>query len=269
MSAFAERAATLAGANPDTVQRLAGGDLSEVVQVERPDGRLTVVKANGLATVEAAMLRALAKAGAPVPIVEAEYDGAILMEYIGNDGVMSPSAWASLGEAVASLHANRGEDYGWPADYRLGSVELSNRANRSWPSFWAEQRLIATAALLDRPWRERLDKAAARLIDILPSDPPVAMLHGDLWSGNILVEGGRLRALIDPACYYGHAEVDLAMLHLFDTVPDTFAAGYGALEPGWEERRDVYQLFPALVHFRIFGATYAGLVDRLLLGLGA
>ncbi len=105
---------------------------------------------------------------------------------------------------------------------------------------------------------------AARLAGLLPPAPPPAFLHGDLWTGNILVEGGRLAALVDPACYGGDAEVDLAMLTLFDTPPEPFWEAYGEPEPGWEQRRTLYQLFPALVHLRLFGATYAGLVERLL-----
>jgi fructosamine-3-kinase len=101
----------------------------------------------------------------------------------------------------------------------------------------------------------------------LPSAAP-ALLHGDLWSGNILVRDGRLAALIDPACYHGDAEVDLAMLTLFDSPPDEFWEAYGPLEPGWRERRPIYQLFPALVHLRLFGAGYAGLADRLLGEIG-
>jgi fructosamine-3-kinase len=105
---------------------------------------------------------------------------------------------------------------------------------------------------------------AERLPDLLPASPLPSHLHGDLWSGNILVAGGQLAALIDPACYHGHAEVDLAMLALFDTPPDDFWESYGPLEEGWEERRPLYQLFPALVHLRLFGPTYASMVDRLL-----
>jgi fructosamine-3-kinase len=104
----------------------------------------------------------------------------------------------------------------------------------------------------------------ARIGNLLPEAPPPSLLHGDLWSGNILVKEGRLAALIDPACYYGDAEVDLAMLTLFDTPAETFWEAYGPLEPGWGERRLAYQLFPALVHLRLFGASYAGLARRLL-----
>ena len=127
---------------------------------------------------------------------------------------------------------------------------------------------LATAAILDRPLRERVERLAARLADLLPPAPPPAFLHGDLWTGNILVAGGRLAALIDPACYGGHDEVDLAMLALFDEPPPEFWEAYGALEPGWEERRPVYQLFPALVHLRLFGATYEPMVERLLARIG-
>jgi fructosamine-3-kinase len=110
---------------------------------------------------------------------------------------------------------------------------------------------------------------AERLPDLLPPSPPPAFLHGDLWSGNILVSEGKLAALVDPACYGGHCEVDLAMLTLFDTPPDEFWDAYGALDPGWEDRRSLYQLFPALVHLRLFGATYETMVERLLAQIGA
>ena len=102
-----------------------------------------------------------------------------------------------------------------------------------------------------------------------PPRRPAALLHGDLWAGNILVRDGRLVGLIDPACYHGDAEVDLAMLDLFSPPPDEFREAYGALEPGWRERRPIYQLFPALAHVRLWGAGYHAMVDRLLSAVGA
>jgi fructosamine-3-kinase len=79
----------------------------------------------------------------------------------------------------------------------------------------------------------------------------------------------RLAALVDPACYFGDAEVDLAMLALFDAPPEPFWAAYGGLERGADERLAFYQLYPALVHMRLFGAGYASMVDRLLRAVGA
>jgi fructosamine-3-kinase len=170
---------------------------------------------------------------------------------------------------VRRLHARHGDGYGWPSDYRIGTVELDNRQSNDWPAFWGGQRLAATAALLDRPWRARIDHLAGRLAGLLPAAPPPAHLHGDLWTGNILVKDGALAALIDPACYHGDCEVDLAMLTLFDAPPPAFWEAYGPLASGWEARRAVYQLFPALLHLRLFGGAYANLVDRLLGEIGA
>ncbi len=269
MSAFRARAAALTGTSPERIERLAGGDLSEVVLLRRPDGRCTVAKHNRAAAIEAAMLRTLAEAGAPTPAIEGECDDVLLLERVEHDGVFSPAAWRTIGTRLRHLHRPRDEPYGWAVDYQLGTVGLPNRQTRDWPAFWGEQRLTAVAAILDRPIRDRISALAERLRDHLPSQPPAVLLHGDLWSGNILVAEGRLVALIDPACCYGDPEVDLAMLDLFDTPPDEFWQAYGPLRAGWEQRRPLYQLFPALVHLRLFGASYAGLVERLLERTGA
>jgi fructosamine-3-kinase len=269
MTAFAERVAELTGVPENRLERLAGGDLSEVLLVPRAGGPLLVAKGGPNVAGEAAMLRALAAAGVRVPAVEGEYDGILLIDYIPNDGLMSPNAWADVGAAVARLHAQEGGGYGWPVDYALGTVALDNREGHDWVRFWGEQRLLAAASLLDRPWRARIEALVRRLGDLLPTAPRPALLHGDLWAGNILVEGGSLAAFIDPASYYGHAEVDLAMLCLFSAPPDEFWEAYGAQEEGREERLPVYQLFPALVHLRLFGATYAPMTERLLQSLGA
>ena len=268
MTAFARRVAELTGVPEERLERLAGGDLSEVLLLRRPDGRCTVAKGGAAIGTEAAMLRALAGAGVPVPMVEGEHENVLLLEHVPNDGVFSAKAWADIGAALRGLHGKTGRQYGWPVDYRLGSVALDNRQTSDWPAFWGEQRLASTASILDRPIRERVEALVLRLSDLLPAAPPPAFLHGDLWSGNILVAEGRLAALVDPACYGGDSEVDLAMLTLFDSPPDEFWEAYGALEPGWEERRPIYQLFPALVHLRLFGATYESMVDRLLGRIG-
>jgi fructosamine-3-kinase len=269
MTAFARRVAALMGVAEERLERLSGGDLSEALLVRRPDGRCTVAKRDPSAGAEAAMLRAIAAAGIPAPLVEGEHEGVLLLEYIPNDRVFSPSAWTDVGLALRRLHDHEGEQYGWPVDYKIGTVALDNRERRDWPGFWAEQRLVATAGVLDRPWRERVGALANRVADIAPPSPRPALLHGDLWGGNILVSEGRLAGLIDPACYHGDPEVDLAMLTLFDTPGPTFWEAYGPLEPGWEERRALYQLFPALLHMRLFGDTYAGMVDRVLVSLGS
>lgn len=268
MTAFASRVADLTGIAADRLVRLAGGDLSEVLLVQRADGSSSIAKGGPAVATEAAMLRAIAAAGIPAPMVEGEYDGVLLLQHLANDGIFSANAWRDIGACLGRLHAVTGESYGWPVDYQLGTVELDNRPNDDWPGFWGEQRLIAAASVLDRPWRDRIDRLAARLGTLLPASPRPALLHGDLWGGNILVNEGQLAGLIDPACYHGDVEVDLAMLTLFGAPPAAFWDVYGALEPGWQERRVIYQLFPILVHLRLFAASYAGSAERILDSLG-
>lgn len=269
MSQFRRRVAELTGVAEERLERLAGGDLSEVLLVPRGQGQMAVAKGGSQVATEADMLRALAEAGVPVPAIEAEFGDLLLLEHVPNDGAFSPRAWADVGRQVRAMHGHVADRYGWPVDHALGSVLLDNEETADWPDFWIEKRLRGPAQLLDLPWRTRIDALAARLADLLPPGPPPALLHGDLWSGNLLIRDGRLAALIDPACYHGDREVDLAMLCLFGSPDAAFWEAYGELEPGWEERRPIYQLFPAIMHLRLFGPAYASLVDRLLVEAGA
>lgn len=266
MSAASE-AASLLGATLRRSTRLHGGDLSEVLALELGDGRAVIAKPGPAARAEARMLRAIRAAGVPAPEILAEGDGLLVLELLPDDGTLG-AAWASLGAALATLHAARGPRYGWPEDHRFGSVAIPNGALESWPEFWAERRLRPALPHLPGALARRVERLAGRLGDLLPQAPAPALLHGDLWSGNVLVSGGKVSGLIDPACYHGDGEVDLAMLSLFSTPGPEFRAAYGPEEPGFAARQPVYQLWPALVHLRLFGAGYAGMVDRLLRAAG-
>lgn len=259
----------MTGIPAGAMRRLAGGDLSEVLLVPREGLPAVVAKSGPNLATEAQMLRGLAEAGVPVPTVEGELGDILLIDHIEHDEAFTPRAWSDIGRVVRAMHDHRADQYGWPVDYALGTVRIDNRQRGDWPGFWGEQRLVATASLLDRPWRDRVERLAARIDALLPPAPAPALLHGDLWTGNILVRDGRLAALIDPACYHGDAEVDLAMLCLFGGPDEAFWDAYGDLESGWEARRPLYQLFPALVHLRLFGPSYGGLVERLLKAVGA
>lgn len=261
MNDFTAQVAKTTGVDPAQIRPLTGGDLSQVLLVACNDGRQLVAKGGPDPAAEAEMLRAIAAAGVPAPEVVDCAGNILLLAHVEHDG---SAAWDDLGRQLARLHAVHGESYGWRRDYAFGEVRLENEACDNWPRFWFERRLMPTAMPVAREWRDRVDRLDMRLTEILPAHPPASLLHGDLWSGNFLTSQGKLAALIDPACYYGHSEVDLAMLHLFGSPSGAFSAAYGALEPGWEERRATYQLFPALVHLRLFGEGYSGMVDGLL-----
>ena len=268
MNALAEAGAALLGGTLRRADALGGGCLSQILRISLTDGREAVVKGGGSAQAEAAMLRAIAAAGAPAPTALATGDGVLVMEALDAGGGLS-SAWASLGQVLAVLHSARGERYGWAEDYAFGRVAIPNGWLDGWPEFWAERRLRVHLTHLPRELARRVEALAGSLASRLPARPAPALLHGDLWGGNILSDGRRITGLIDPACYYGHAEVDLAMLTLFDHPSAAFYQAYGPLEPGQAERLPIYQLWPALVHVRLFGSGYHGMAERMLRSCGA
>ena len=246
---------------------LHGGDLSDVARVELDGGEQVVAKTGAMLECEARMLRAMQASGAPVPGVLYAGPGLILLEHL-EETPPGPESWRALGAALALLHQTDGESYGWAEDYAFGPVEIRNGFKDTWPAFWADNRLRPFLDAVPREMAARLEGLCARLPELLPERPRPALLHGDIWTGNALFSGDAAY-FIDPACYYGDGEVDLAMLHLFGQPPAEFAEGYGAMRDGHDRRRPIYQLFPALVHLRLFGAGYQGLVSRLLDRAGA
>jgi fructosamine-3-kinase len=255
--------AALLGGALRRAEVLSGGDLSQIVRISLTDGRQAIVKSTPQARAEAAMLAAIAASGAPAPAVLAMSDEVLVLEVMPAGGVLD-AAWASLGLVAATLHAAIGSRYGWAEDYAFGPVAIPNRWAEHWPSFWAEHRLCVHLGYLPLVLTRRLEALAADLSNRLPARPRPALVHGDLWGGNVLASGGQVSALIDPACYYGHAEADIAMLELFGQPGAAFYEAYGPMEPGYKERRVLYQLWPALVHLRLFGDAYRPMASRLL-----
>lgn len=260
------RIAALAGQGVRAARPLHGGDLSQVLQVTLADGQVIVAKAAPLAQVEARMLCALADAGAPVPGVIASAEGLVLMDYLPQ-APLDARGWQDLAETLDTLRASTGPNYGWPEDYGFGPVAIPNTPCTDWPEFWATRRLMAAPEAIPMDVARRIELLAQRLPELLPARPPAALLHGDLWTGNLHPSGGRVH-LIDPAAYYGDPEVDLAMLALFGRTPPILTRRHDARDTEAKTRRRVYQLWPALVHLRLFGGAYRGMVTRLLDSLG-
>ena len=263
MKALAETGAALLGGILRRAENILGGDLSQIVRISLADGRQAIVKSGLGPRVEAGMLEAIAASGAPAPAVLAVSGDALVMEAIPSGGSLN-GAWASVGLQLAKLHAARGQAYGWAEDYAFGPVAIENGWACDWPAFWAGRRLLTHCRHLSPVLSRRVEALAKDLQNRLPAQPSPALLHGDLWGGNILVLRNEVRAFIDPACYFGHAEVDIAMLGLFDRPLPAFYEAYGALEPGHEERLVIYRLWPVLVHLRLFGDGYRAHAEQLL-----
>ncbi|WP_156839990.1 fructosamine kinase family protein [Novosphingobium aquimarinum] len=266
MKKLAQRVADLLEEEVGSVSGLGGGDISEVFEVSLVQGARRVVKLGRFVCVEARMLERIAETGVPVPEVLACSDDLMVMTHCaGRSGI--GTAWSDLAVALTRLWSLTGTTYGWDEDYAFGSVALPNRRMADWPAFWRDNRLLCHVPHLPADLASRIEAVAARVHDFLPAKPTAGLLHGDLWGGNVLSEGGSVTALIDPACYHGHREVDVAMLTLFDRPPERFFHALD-LEPGWEGRLPVYRLFPLLVHYRLFGAGYRAGIESELHKLG-
>lgn len=267
MNELAHQGAALLGGALRHAVPLGGGSLSRLLRIVLEDGREAIVKSSAAPQTEAHMLAAIAAAGIPAPKVYGITAELLVLQVLADEGGVG-TVWPELGEVLQRLHRNRGTRYGWSEDYAFGPVAIANPWTNDWPHFWAEYRLRNHLRYVGTGLARRLERLCGDLPNRLPASPPPALLHGDLWGGNVLVGRGRISGLIDPACYYGHGEVDIAMLMMFDKPDASFFSAYGALQPGHKERLDIYRLWPALVHLRLFGAGYRPLVEGLLSGLG-
>lgn len=270
-------AAELAAALGSSVVRtdaVAGGDVSEAARVALADGRVVFVKhharpPDGMFAAEARGLAWLAEAGAlRVPAVIAHGPRFLALEWLA-PGAPARDFDDVLGRGLATLHRAGAPTFGLDHDNFLATLPQDNTPSEAWRALWIERRLLpaATIAIARGRGAAWWPDAIARIPDdaLGPAEPP-ARLHGDLWSGNVHVTGGA-PALIDPAVYGGHREVDLAMLALFGTVSGRTRAAYEEVWPladGWRERVAMWQLYPLLCHAALFGGGYAASASRTI-----
>ena len=195
----------------------------------------------------------------------------LLMEYVETK-TPSNGDFELLGNKLALLHKVTKNEFGFVEDNFIGSLPQSNRKHNSWINFYLEERIIPQIQLAlsnsllsrkDVPSKQRLNNVCKEFFnDISPS-----LLHGDLWSGNFLIASDGTPYLIDPAVYYGHHEVDIAMSKLFGGFGMPFYKAYQEcfqFDSLTDGRIELYQLYYLLVHLNLFGSSYVGSVNKIL-----
>lgn len=269
------RVASALGLTPGACTSVSGGSINATFRLETSVGPVFVkhhsapprtASGIGFFAAEADGIARLAVA-VTVPRVLAVMEDALVLEWIP-PGPRARASEEVAGRALARLHAQHGERFGLDADNFMGALPQDNRApsRPDFVTFFRERRLEPLAHHLPSRLRQRLERLP---LDALLTEPPApSLVHGDLWSGN-LYHGARGPVFIDPAVAYGHPEQDLAMTRLFGGFSEHFYAAYReasgqVFDRALEERLELLNLYPLLVHVALFGGHYVHEVEAIL-----
>ena len=258
-----------------SARRFADGNTTELWLIELADGGRVVAKRGTGLTLEGAMLRHLAaNSRLPVPELFHADDSLLVMSWIEGGGGLNAPAQEHAAELIAGLHDVGAERYGFGFDTLIGPLHQPNPESEDWIAFFRDHRLMHMARLaleekrIDRGLMGGIERLGALLPDPIGEPAPPSLIHGDLWGGNVLAHRGRITGFIDPAVYHADPEIELAFSTLFGTFGEPFFRRYGELRPirpgFFEVRRDIYNLYPLLVHVRLFGGSYRGQVAGIV-----
>ncbi len=276
------------GAQIEIKKRLpvSGGDINEAYCLMLSDGGRVFLKANrresiGFFRTEAEGLRAIRSTGAiqtpELLSLGTEENRSFLLLSFVETGRPQRDFFEDFGRRLAGMHAAdtesfvSGGKYGFFQDNYIGAGPQKNEPRDSWISFFREMRLFPQIERASRYFspteREAFEWLLSHLDQFLTEPKAPALLHGDLWGGNFMTGADGTAWLIDPAAYVGHPEADLAMTELFGGFSADFYRGYYEVspkEPGYEIRREIYNLYHLLNHLNLFGGGYLSSVRRVL-----
>lgn len=260
---------------------VAGGCINDAQVLADAKGRRYFVKINeadrlDMFEAEADGLREIFNSGAirvPRPIGTGIAGGSafLVLEYLNLCGGHVDDG--RLGRELAAMHRHEQPHFGWLRDNTIGSTPQHNAPREDWLGFWREHRLGFQLQLAaQQGYGGKLQKRGEHVMEALENffegyQPQASLLHGDLWSGNYASLSDGTPVLFDPAVYYGDREADLAMTELFGGFSPTFYAAYREsypLDPGYNTRKTLYNLYHILNHLNLFGGGYLGQSERML-----
>lgn len=260
---------------------IGGGCINNAAEIVTTSGRYflkynLVSKYPDMFEKEALGLKLLASAGSlRVPEVlfhSTADDYAFLLLEIIESGSRQPDFWTDFGRSLAALHRHSAGMFGLDHDNYMGSLKQSNHFHTGWYDFFVAERLepqlklARDEGLISASTIKSFENLYRKLPELIPEEKP-ALIHGDLWSGNFMVSDEGRACLIDPAAHYGHRESDIAMTKLFGGFTEEFYSAYNSawpLEKGWQQRIDILNLYPLLIHVNLFGESYLRDVQNII-----
>lgn len=259
----------------ESVTTVNGGSINDVYCLQTTGNKLLIKINNeltypGMFECERAGLESIGKTGAiavPAVVLLSNFNGHsfLVLEWISSCRPTIKSSLTLAGQ-LANLHRCSAGSFGLPYSNYMGSLSQSNRPRDTWSDFFIRERLLpqvnmaADKNLLIKSDLDKFEMIYKKLPDLFQEEAP-ALIHGDLWSGNYLISEQELPYLIDPAITNGHREFDMAMTTLFGGFLREFYDAYHESFPlaaGWEQRIDLWNLYPLLVHLNLFGVGYLG-----------
>lgn len=258
-----------------------GGDINRSFCLETTGGRV-FLKVNDLTrgrTFFQSERKGLEKLGqtgtlrVPQPFVEGQTSSEcfLLMEFLDKQPP-DPDFWGVFARELGNLHRCTAPAFGLEQDNYIGTWPQVNVPHESWSTFYIQRRLaplvrsLADEGMFSPSQTRQAEQLFRQIETLFPTEEP-ALLHGDLWGGNFLPGPGGLPAVFDPAVYYGCREMDLAMARLFGGFDRKFYwyyQEYFPLPDGWQQRIPLCQLYPLLVHARLFGGSYVRRVHAII-----
>jgi len=257
--------------NQTHILQLSNGERVFMKHNSRPAPDFFVAESKGLE------LLAQAEKGPRVPkplaLQDSQTPTFLILEYI-EESASGPDFPARFARSLAELHRVTQHSFGLDHDNYIGSTLQKNTLETNGLHFFRDHRLRSQQELARKSGKlpsaadKNLSKLCDRLEDFLDiSGENPALLHGDLWSGNYFSDRDNVPCIFDPAVYFGLREADLAMTELFGRLPQSFYDAYHEafpLNPGYEERKDLYNLYHLLNHLNLFGRSYLGSVEQVL-----
>ncbi len=203
---------------------------------------------------------------------EFEHHSFLALEWIDTIHDNGISYWKSFGKTLAQMHQNSRPNFGLAYTNYIGTCYQYNNNHDTASDFLIFERFEPQISLalqnqkLHSNYKKGFERLYKKLDTIIPNELP-ALIHGDLWSGNWMLDSSKQVVLIDPSVSFGIREMDLAMMTLFGSIPSVFFESYHhyfPLEKEWENRLEIYQMYYLLVHINLFGERYIPPLKQIL-----